>query len=128
MVKFGPLLRIWVTEDRQVCAFRPTDSDQQIILLSAGGNDAELVNILNQCVYQWFALKDQHSTVGKVAEMKGQLQYSKNIINSDEFSQKIDSVIEATKKKLSTEIRQILEHRLLVCLRQSVMVNLVIRQ
>ncbi|KAF5264513.1 hypothetical protein FOXYS1_4726 [Fusarium oxysporum] len=228
MVKFGPLLRIWVTEDRQVCAFRPTarpslvdygpmsmnnifarettdffnpddlswihklaaigdsysagigagdglhgegdencrrydhsypylinqderlgdpskrnfqfkscsgavirnviedqlpsiDSDQQIILLSTGGNDAELVNILNQCVYQWFALKDQHSTVGKVAEMKGepwakgwdwdaasrgclgQLQYSKNIINSDEFSQRIDSVIEATKKKLSTE-------------------------
>ncbi|RYC89779.1 hypothetical protein BFJ63_vAg7437 [Fusarium oxysporum f. sp. narcissi] len=97
------------------------DSDQQIILLSTGGNDAELVNILNQCVYQWFALKDQHSTVGKVAEMKGepwakgwdwdaasrgclgQLQYSKNIINSDEFSQRIDSVIEATKKKLSTE-------------------------
>ncbi|CCT67685.1 uncharacterized protein FFUJ_14670 [Fusarium fujikuroi IMI 58289] len=97
------------------------DSDQQIILLSAGGNDAELVNILNQCVYQWFALNDQHSTVGKVAEMKGepwakgwdwdaasrgclgQLQYSKNIINTDEFSERIDSMIEATKKKLSSD-------------------------
>ncbi|KAG5808825.1 hypothetical protein H9Q71_006708 [Fusarium xylarioides] len=97
------------------------DSDQQIILLSAGGNDAELVNILNQCVYQWFALNDQHSTVGKVAEMKGepwakgwnwdaasrgclgQLQYSKNIINNDEFSKRIDDMIEATKKKLSSE-------------------------
>ncbi|KAF5619593.1 lipolytic G-D-S-L family [Fusarium tjaetaba] len=97
------------------------DSDQQIILLSAGGNDAELVNILNQCVYQWFALNDQHSTVGKVAEMKGepwakgwdwdaasrgclgQLQYSKNIINDDEFSKRIDSMIEATKKKLSSD-------------------------
>lgn len=28
MVKFGPLLRIWVTEDRQVCAFRPTGKSE----------------------------------------------------------------------------------------------------
>ncbi|KAH6949082.1 SGNH hydrolase-type esterase domain-containing protein, partial [Fusarium avenaceum] len=96
------------------------DSGQQVILLSAGGNDAELVNILNQCVFQWFALNEQHSTVGKVAEMKGepwakgwdwdasargclgQLKASKDIINSNEFSQRLDSVIQAAKKKLAS--------------------------
>ncbi|UZP45216.1 hypothetical protein NXS19_013028 [Fusarium pseudograminearum] len=111
-------MRDWAT---QPTGSFSSNSGQQIILLSAGGNDAELVNILNQCVYQWFALNDQHSTVGKVAEMKGepwakgwdwdaasrgclgQLQYSKNIINTDEFSKRIDSMIEATKKKLSPD-------------------------
>lgn len=52
------------------------DSGQQVILLSAGlfprqftngilahlfylgGNDAELVNIVNQCVFQWLAFSD----------------------------------------------------------------------
>ena len=72
-------------------------------------------------MFQWFALNEQHSTVGKVAEMKGepwakgwdwdassrgclgQLKVSKDIINSDEFSQRLDSVIQAAKKKLSSE-------------------------
>ncbi|KAF4990980.1 hypothetical protein FDECE_14187 [Fusarium decemcellulare] len=100
------------------------DSDQQIILLSAGGNDAELVNILNQCVFQWFALTEWQSKVGKFAELisepwakgwdweasargcLGQLQVSKDIINSDDFAKKLDSVIEAAKKKLSSEYAQ----------------------
>ncbi|CAH0020345.1 unnamed protein product [Clonostachys rhizophaga] len=30
-------------------------TQDQVILLSAGGNDVELTNVLNQCIYQWAA-------------------------------------------------------------------------
>lgn len=113
-------------------------SNQDVILLSAGayhikstlalilinlsgGNDAELTNILNQCVFQWFALNKWQATVGKFADLigepwaegwdweagargcDGQLKYSREIINSAKFSSSLDSMLEAAKKKLTSE-------------------------
>ena len=115
------------------------DSGQEVILLSAGlfpmkfingmladllylgGNDAELVNILNQCVFQWLAFSDFQWFIGKIASWKGdrwavgwdwnkysrgcegQLKVSEDIIRSDEFGKRLDTMIEAAKKKLSPE-------------------------
>ncbi|KAJ4169629.1 hypothetical protein NW754_005781 [Fusarium falciforme] len=94
---------------------------QQVILLSAGGNDAELLNILNQCVLQWLAFSDAQWFIGKIASWKGdkwanawdwnkysrgcegQLKVSENIIRRDEFGNRLDTMIEAAKRKLSPD-------------------------
>ncbi|RMZ77642.1 hypothetical protein DV738_g4290, partial [Chaetothyriales sp. CBS 135597] len=44
-------------------------SGQDAIMLSIGGNDAELKNILNQCVFQWTALNWEVVTVAEVASI-----------------------------------------------------------
>ncbi|EEP82612.1 predicted protein [Uncinocarpus reesii 1704] len=104
------------------------DSGQQAILLSVGGNDVELVNILNQCIYQWGvvnkaqvaiakaeALKKSQSDDGKFDWAKsfdwdalgrgcqGQLDHTQSLINSKAFSDKIDSVLKAAKAKLAKD-------------------------
>ncbi|KAH7006558.1 SGNH hydrolase-type esterase domain-containing protein [Fusarium venenatum] len=96
------------------------DSGQNAILLSAGGNDAELSNILNQCVFNWFVLnRNQASTVklGKILEeewaqnldidadvvsrgCQKQLETSQKIIRNPDFDKSLDTLLEATKKKL----------------------------
>ena len=90
---------------------------------SLGGNDAQLTNILSQCIYQWAVLTDVQAEVARLASERdnrfaalkgvdfstvargceGQLDHTDAIINSDEFSRKLDSVIEASKKKLAPE-------------------------
>ncbi|KAH7114166.1 SGNH hydrolase-type esterase domain-containing protein [Dactylonectria estremocensis] len=97
-------------------------SDQQFILLSAGGNDAELVNILNHCVYQWATFNSYQWLVAKLAETfdeelhpwikkldigslartcEKQLEISQGLIEDDAFSNKIDAVLKAAKAKLA---------------------------
>ena len=84
----------------------------------SGGNDAELVNILNQCVYQWTVFNKFQEGVTAIAKLKGekwaqkldasvwargcagQLKVSQDIMNSAEFSKRLDNLISATKKKL----------------------------
>ncbi|KAK2811108.1 hypothetical protein FQN50_002444 [Emmonsiellopsis sp. PD_5] len=98
------------------------DSGQQAILLSIGGNDVELVNILNQCIYQWAVLTEEQVKIAKAAALKGgydwaagfefdhlsrgcqgQLDYAQSLIEGDEFSQNIDKVLTAAKAKLSKD-------------------------
>nr|UMZ45336.1 hypothetical protein [Paramyrothecium sp.] len=99
------------------------DSDQQLILLSVGGNDVQLVNILNQCIYQWGVLNQEQVEVAKIAALadpkyewaesfdwdtlgrgcEGQLDHTESIINSDAFSSSIDKVLEAAKGKLADD-------------------------
>ena len=100
---------------------QPTD------IPSAGGNDAELVNILNQCVFQWFALNKVAEWLGdeidNAIEWLGdalgtnwgrpievasrgcqeQLDISENIMKSSEFSGRVDRVLDLAKRKLSSE-------------------------
>lgn len=81
----------------------------------------ELVNVLNQCIYQWAAFNPEQVAVAKLAELKGeawakdidfekfgrgcdgQIDASVEIINSPWFSKQLDSTIEAAKKKLASE-------------------------
>ncbi|KAM0691538.1 hypothetical protein Q7P36_007737, partial [Cladosporium allicinum] len=54
-----------VTKDVLETQIPRIDGNQEIILLSAGGNDVELTNILNQCVFQWLALRPEAVSVAK---------------------------------------------------------------
>lgn len=87
----------------------------------AGGNDAELVNILNQCVFQWLTFDKSQGIVGRIADLlrepwavnldwedlsrgcPGQLTRSDEIIASSDFSTKLDRLIDSAKKKLASE-------------------------
>ncbi|KAF4166807.1 hypothetical protein CNMCM6936_005969 [Aspergillus lentulus] len=96
--------------------------NQQVILLSAGGNDAELSKILNQCIFQWAVLNSCQVMVAKAAALaedykwaanfdwdsigrgcEGQLARTKGIIAGDAFSRSLDSVIAAAKIKLGPD-------------------------
>jgi hypothetical protein len=87
-----------------------------------GGNDVELVNILNQCVYMLGVFNKQQVAVIKVAAIKkgwawaegfnwdslargcdGQLDYTQALIDGDAFSKSIDRVIDKAKSKLASE-------------------------
>jgi hypothetical protein len=98
--------------------------DQDVITLSAGGNDAELVWILNHCVFQFFSptpeasklietgLKDAVEIAPEILiwwELnKGkferscdqQLKRSEEIINSHEFTDRIGALVDRSKAKL----------------------------
>ncbi|PYI01923.1 fibronectin type III domain protein [Aspergillus sclerotiicarbonarius CBS 121057] len=98
------------------------NGNQQVILLSAGGNDVELSNILNQCIFQWAVLNSNQVTVAKAAALTdpkftwagsydwdslglgcdGQLARTKSLIAGDAFSKSLDSVISAAKAKLGS--------------------------
>ncbi|KAK2783961.1 hypothetical protein FQN53_008882 [Emmonsiellopsis sp. PD_33] len=99
------------------------DRGQQVILLSIGGNYDELVNILNQCIYQWAVLTEEQIDITKAAALKGgydwaadfdfghlgrgcqrQLDYTQSLINGDKFSQNIDKVLTAAKFKLAKDV------------------------
>nr|UMZ45332.1 hypothetical protein [Paramyrothecium sp.] len=96
------------------------DNDQDIILMSAGGNDADLLAILNQCIFQWFAPSKTASgfalMIAKLYDQEwaeafdwwknargceGQLKISQEIIESDSFAKSLDGMIAAAKRKLS---------------------------
>jgi hypothetical protein len=113
-------------------------ANQQVILLSAGnymlmlpginrtdmsvlgGNDAELSNLLNQCIFQWAALTQDQVPLAKIALADSefawvdaidldriglgcdkQLERTKQIIAGDAFSKSLDTVIKAAKLKLA---------------------------
>ncbi|EPS26948.1 hypothetical protein PDE_01888 [Penicillium oxalicum 114-2] len=97
--------------------------NQQVILLSAGGNDAQLTSILNQCVFQWAVLNANQVKTAKAASQldpkfawassvdwdslgvgcAGQLAQTQAIIEGSEFSKSLDSVISAAKSKLASD-------------------------
>ncbi|KAL6864240.1 SGNH hydrolase-type esterase domain-containing protein [Trichoderma novae-zelandiae] len=98
------------------------DSDQQVILLSAGGNDAELVTILNQCIFQWAVLDKTQVAIAKLSALdknfawardydwdslgrgcEGQMDRSLTMINSGLFSARLDSLLNSAKKKLAPD-------------------------
>ncbi|KAJ6439023.1 Lipase 1 [Purpureocillium lavendulum] len=85
-----------------------------------GGNDAELLNILNQCIFQWGVVNAEQVSAAKLAALdknfdwaadydwdalgrgcEGQLARSQALIESPSFSQKLDAVLDASKKKLA---------------------------
>lgn len=91
-----------------------------------GANDAEFVNILNHCIYQWASfdssekafdilgnsipglLKDYpHLAEFQIEELTRscdeQLEISRELVESDEFGQKIDDVLKEAKRKLARE-------------------------
>ncbi|KAK2761656.1 hypothetical protein FQN54_001484 [Arachnomyces sp. PD_36] len=105
--------------DEQIPAI---DSEQQAILLSVGGNDVELTNILNQCVFQWAVVNQEQVEVAKAAAFdkefawafdfdwdslgrgcEAQLAHSRSLIDGEDFSKKLDEVLEATKPKLAED-------------------------
>lgn len=99
------------------------DGGQQAILISAGGNDAELVNILNLCVYQVAALTQLQGVAAKTIALadtrfewagdfdwdsisrgcEAQLDRSRDIITSGEFSRKLNDIITKAKSKLAPD-------------------------
>lgn len=99
-----------------------TGNPHKEILTFAGGNDAELTNILNQCVFQFFTLQPYQAAVAKLVTLvedvewaeeidfdaasrtcEEQLDFSRDIIESKDFSNSLDNMIEAAKEKLSSE-------------------------
>lgn len=84
-----------------------------------GGNDVQLVNILNQCIYQWSVLNQEQVAVAKLAALdkkyewaagfdwdtlgrgcEGQLDHTQSLIDSGTFSSNLDAVLNAAKAKL----------------------------
>lgn len=98
---------------------RPSTPLTEWTLISAGGNDAELVDILNKCVYQFFVpttqLLDQADKLGVLGILQNlgsstfqfawgcdtQLDNSEKLINDAAFSNNIAQLIDAAKGKLS---------------------------
>ncbi|RSL80996.1 hypothetical protein CEP52_017292, partial [Fusarium oligoseptatum] len=88
---------------------------QDVIMISAGGNDAELTLVLNQCIFQWLAFNKGQAAIGFVAELlrmkwakgwdwivnsrgcEGQLGHSLKIIESDDFAKRLDKMLEDAK-------------------------------
>ena len=109
---------VWPDVDLTFISAHPTN-----IYIALGGNDAELSNILNQCIYQWAVLNPTQVLVAKAAALAnleygwmadidwdalargcdGQLEHTNRLINGDAFSQSLDNVIAAAKKKLGSK-------------------------
>ncbi|KAJ4415694.1 hypothetical protein N0V82_007187 [Gnomoniopsis sp. IMI 355080] len=87
-----------------------------------GGNDVQLTNILNQCIFQWALLNQVQVAVAKAVAFKegidwpqdfgwdatgrgceAQLELTQALIDSSSFSSSIDSVINAAKVKLAPD-------------------------
>jgi hypothetical protein len=85
-----------------------------------GGNDIQLVDVLNQCIYQWAVLNQEQVIVAKLAALDkkyewaadydwdklglgcaGQLDQTQSLIASNSFSNNLDAVLNATKAKLA---------------------------
>ncbi|KAJ3467994.1 hypothetical protein MRS44_005558 [Fusarium solani] len=100
----------------------PTISNNQdVILISAGGNDAELTRVLNQCIFQWLAFNKAQAVLGFIAELRklkwaqgwdwivnsrgceGQLGVSQTIIESDAFAKRLDKMLADAKSKLADD-------------------------
>lgn len=99
------------------------DGGQQVIVLSAGGNDAELTHILNQCIFQWGVFDSLQSVVATLTPLLeagyewakgydfmplargclGQLAHTRDIVHSNDFSRRLDRVISAAKAKLAPD-------------------------
>ncbi|XMA20860.1 hypothetical protein WAI453_013651 [Rhynchosporium graminicola] len=94
--------------------------NQQVILLSAGGNDIGLLEIMNQCIFQFAVLNAEQVIVAKYEAFtnkkfkfaedfdfdaagmgcEGQLEASRKLIDSPTFSSNLDALLQAAKNKL----------------------------
>ncbi|KAI3145381.1 hypothetical protein CBS147326_331 [Penicillium roqueforti] len=98
------------------------NADQQVILLSAGGNDVELSNILNHCIFRWASFTPDEVDVARLAANEttffwkdsfnwenlalgcaGQLARTQEMIADDAFGKSLDTVITAAKLKLASD-------------------------
>jgi hypothetical protein len=89
----------------------------------SGGNDAELSEVLNQCIFEfftWTKLQQYTAEIGKLLSDSfgwaknidwskkaigclGQLDRANRIIESEEFSRRLDTLISKAKEKLQRE-------------------------
>ncbi len=74
--------------EKQIPKLRPS----QLILISIGGNDAHLVNILNYCVYQW--------SVTLTWSCDKELDAARKDIESQDFFDNLNKVMDQSKAKL----------------------------
>jgi len=65
---------------------------QMMITMSAGGNDVEFGNVIDACIFQYER---------KNWKCDGQLQTTKDLIQGADFARNLDSLIQATRKKLA---------------------------
>ncbi|OBT40677.1 hypothetical protein VE00_08681 [Pseudogymnoascus sp. WSF 3629] len=97
------------------------DNNQDAILLSVGGNDVDLVKLLNQCIYQIGSLTAEQVAIAKLAAeadeqygwakdidwdalglgCDGQILRTRIIASGVTFQNSLDSVVAAAKKKLA---------------------------
>ena len=99
------------------------------MLKDPGGNDVELTKILNQCIFQWFAINEGEKLAAKAAILadditpgqeipafirdadwdaaargcEGQLAYSESLIEEKTFRENLDAVLQAAIGKLGTK-------------------------
>ncbi|KAK3940427.1 SGNH hydrolase-type esterase domain-containing protein [Diplogelasinospora grovesii] len=98
------------------------NGNQDAIMLSISGNDVELTNILNQCIYQWAVFNWEQVAVAEIASKfkdkydwaaeydffplgrgcDGQLSRTADLIASSAFSSSLDAVLSAAKAKLAS--------------------------
>lgn len=86
-----------------------------------GGNDVQLINVLNQCIYQWASLQKSQGMVAKIQKLREkkpftmikdidaltrtcgeQLDYTQRLVDGAEFSRNLDALIAAAKRKLAS--------------------------
>ncbi|KAF5635566.1 integrin alpha n-terminal [Fusarium sp. NRRL 25303] len=99
------------------------DNDQEAITLSIGGNDVGLVDLLNSCIFQMGSLTPVQAARAKLIALAdeqyawakdwdwdrlargcgGQIQYTRSLIQGNDFSKRLDQVLTAAKKKLAKE-------------------------
>lgn len=98
------------------------DGGQNVILLSGGGNDVKLTDVLNQCIFQWAAVSKTQTQVAKAAILlnpayewltakvdwdaisrgcDGQLDHTGGLIDGLEFTSSLSKLIEHAKLKLA---------------------------
>jgi hypothetical protein len=97
------------------------DANQDLILLSAGGNDLELAKILNQCIFQFSAMSNAQVLAAKAATLvedsfkfakdfdfdalgrgcENQLAHSETLLDSPQFIDRLLSLILLAKQKLA---------------------------
>ncbi|KAI1370819.1 hypothetical protein F4677DRAFT_464907 [Hypoxylon crocopeplum] len=111
-----------MTEDVVEKQLPELDAGQQVILLSIGGNDDELLNVLNQCIFQRGVVTKEQVAVAKVAAIykkyswaktwdwdaigrgcAGQLERTRQLVESDEFVKKIEAVLDLATEKLAAD-------------------------
>ena len=65
-----------------------------MITISAGGNDAGLINVLNDCIYTFYG--------GFSSDCDKTLANSDQIIDSNDFATSLDGLINDAKSKLAS--------------------------
>lgn len=69
-------------------------SEQQMITISSGGNDAGLSRIINDCVYTWRAMFS--------GDCNNSLDKAQSVMESDKFTSNLDTLLDTAKSKLAS--------------------------